>query len=67
MRFLANENIPVATIRHLRAASHDVASIIEDSPERLVGLLKLASIQFRGQFTVVGRGWVRQRPLLSKS
>ena len=32
MRFLANENIPVATIRRLREAGHDVVSIIEDSP-----------------------------------
>ncbi len=32
MRFLADENFPVPSIRRLRAAYHDVAAIIEDSP-----------------------------------
>jgi hypothetical protein len=32
MRWLANENIPLASIRRLRAAGHDVAAIIEDAP-----------------------------------
>jgi hypothetical protein len=32
MIFLANENFPVAGIRLLRNAGHNVASIIEDSP-----------------------------------
>ncbi len=32
MRFLADENIPVASIRRLRAAGYDIVSIIEDSP-----------------------------------
>jgi len=32
MQFLANENVPVASIRRLRAAGYDVASVIEDSP-----------------------------------
>jgi predicted nuclease of predicted toxin-antitoxin system len=32
MRFLADENFPVPSIRRLRAADHDVAAIIEDSP-----------------------------------
>jgi len=31
-RFLADENFPGSSIRLLRAASHDVAAIIEDSP-----------------------------------
>ena len=32
MQFLANENVPVVSIRRLRAAGYDVASVIEDSP-----------------------------------
>jgi predicted nuclease of predicted toxin-antitoxin system len=32
MRFLANENFPMASVRHLRAAGHDTAAVIEDSP-----------------------------------
>lgn len=32
MQFLANEDVPLASIRRLRAAGYDVASIIEDSP-----------------------------------
>jgi predicted nuclease of predicted toxin-antitoxin system len=32
MRFLANENIPMPSVRHLRQAGHDVAAIVEDSP-----------------------------------
>jgi predicted nuclease of predicted toxin-antitoxin system len=32
MRWRANENIPLASIRRLRAAGHDVAAIIEDAP-----------------------------------
>ena len=32
MQFLANEDVPMASIRRLRAAGYDVASIIEDSP-----------------------------------
>ena len=32
MRFLANENIPVPSVRRLRAAGHDVTAVIEDSP-----------------------------------
>jgi predicted nuclease of predicted toxin-antitoxin system len=120
MQFLANENVPVASIRRLRAAGYDVASIIEDSPgvkdesvlsrahaeqriiltfdrdygeliyrrrlpapagvayfrfvpttpeepaERFIGLLEAGHITLEGQFTVIGRGWVRQRPLPNK-
>jgi predicted nuclease of predicted toxin-antitoxin system len=32
MRFLANENFPIASIRLLRNRGHDLAAIIEDSP-----------------------------------
>lgn len=32
MRFLANENIPLASIASLRQAGHDVAAVIEDAP-----------------------------------
>jgi predicted nuclease of predicted toxin-antitoxin system len=32
MRFLANENFPLESVRSLRAAGHDVAAVIEDSP-----------------------------------
>jgi len=32
MDFLANENYPVAGIRLLRTAGHDVASVIEETP-----------------------------------
>jgi predicted nuclease of predicted toxin-antitoxin system len=33
MRFLANENIPLASITKLRSAGYDVVSIIETMPE----------------------------------
>jgi predicted nuclease of predicted toxin-antitoxin system len=32
MRFLANENFPLASVNRLRRANHDVAAIIEDAP-----------------------------------
>ncbi len=32
MRFLANENVPVVSIHHLRAAEHDVSSVIQGLP-----------------------------------
>lgn len=32
MRFLTNENFPFPSIRMLRIAGHDVASVAEDSP-----------------------------------
>ena len=32
MNLLANENFPLLSVRLLRAASHDVASVIEDTP-----------------------------------
>lgn len=32
MRFLANENFPRPSIRRLRSAGYDVASILEESP-----------------------------------
>jgi predicted nuclease of predicted toxin-antitoxin system len=117
MKFLANEDVPLVSIRRLRAAGYDVASIIEDSPglkdesvlsrahteqriiltfdrdygeliyrrrlptpagvayfrfapstpeepaERFIELLGIGHITLEGQFTVVGRGWIRQRPL----
>jgi predicted nuclease of predicted toxin-antitoxin system len=45
MRFLADENFPVPSVRRLRAADHDVAAIIEDSPgvEDTVVLARAAS------------------------
>ena len=32
MQFLANEDVPVASVRRLRVAGYDIAGIIEDSP-----------------------------------
>jgi len=32
MKFLANENFPLASVRHLRGAHFDVTSITEDTP-----------------------------------
>ena len=32
MDFLANENFPLTSIKRLRAASHDVASVVKDNP-----------------------------------
>jgi len=32
MRFLANENFPLLSVRLLRQAGYDVASMTEDSP-----------------------------------
>jgi predicted nuclease of predicted toxin-antitoxin system len=32
MRFLANENFPAASVRHLRQSGHDVRYVIEDFP-----------------------------------
>jgi len=32
MRFLANENFPLASVTRLREAGHDVAAVIEDLP-----------------------------------
>jgi predicted nuclease of predicted toxin-antitoxin system len=32
MRFLANENFPVPSVRQLRVAGYEIAAIIEDSP-----------------------------------
>jgi predicted nuclease of predicted toxin-antitoxin system len=32
MRFLADENVPAASVRRLRAEGHDVASASEDAP-----------------------------------
>jgi predicted nuclease of predicted toxin-antitoxin system len=32
MQWLANENMPLATFRHLRAEGQDVAAVIEDAP-----------------------------------
>lgn len=31
-RFLANENIPLASVNRLRQAGHDVAAVIEEAP-----------------------------------
>jgi len=120
MRFLADENIPVASIRRLRAAGYDIVSIIEDSPgakdeaillqahaerriiltfdrdygsliyrrrlpgpagvayfrfvpttpeelaERFIELLEAGRITLDGKFTVIERGWIRQRSLPQK-
>jgi predicted nuclease of predicted toxin-antitoxin system len=32
MQFLANENFPLASVRLLRAAGHDIVAIINDAP-----------------------------------
>jgi len=32
MRFLANENLPLASVNQLRQAGHDVVAVIEDTP-----------------------------------
>lgn len=32
MRFLANENFPLASVHVLRQAGYDVAALIQDSP-----------------------------------
>jgi predicted nuclease of predicted toxin-antitoxin system len=32
MRFLANENFPLASVRELRKAGHDVSAVVESSP-----------------------------------
>jgi predicted nuclease of predicted toxin-antitoxin system len=119
MRFLANENIPMPSVRRLREAGHDVAAIVEDSPgiddtdilaraaseqrylltfdrdygeliyrlglpsppgivyirfapatpteaaEYLLTLLGQSSISLQGQFNVIERDSLRQRPLPS--
>ena len=41
MRFLANENIPRASILRLRAAGHEVASVRENRPGSTDGALFL--------------------------
>jgi predicted nuclease of predicted toxin-antitoxin system len=43
MDFLANENFPVVSIKLLRNAGHDVASVIEETPgNKDRGVLKRA-------------------------
>lgn len=32
MRFLANENFPLASVNQMRRAGHDIAATVEDSP-----------------------------------
>lgn len=32
MRFLANENVPLASVNLLRQAGYEIAAIIQDSP-----------------------------------
>lgn len=32
MRFVANENIPISSVRQIRAAGHEVLSVTEDTP-----------------------------------
>jgi predicted nuclease of predicted toxin-antitoxin system len=117
MWFLANENFPLPSVRLLRQAGYDVASVTEDSPgiedsevltraaneQRVVitfdrdygeliyrlrlpsptgvlylrfrphtpeepailllNLLQTKGLQFGGQFTVIERDQIRQRPL----
>lgn len=117
MRFLANENVPLASVRILQQSGHDVSSASEELPgardadvltravdeervvltfdrdygelifrrrhaappgvvyfrfepetpdetaERLLSLLRGSGVQLEGQFTVVERGQVRQRPI----
>lgn len=117
MRFLANENIPLPSVRRLRQAGHDVAAIVEDAPgisdievlaqaaseqryimtfdrdygeliyrlghpappgiiyirftpasptevgDHLLALLKQPALSLLGQFSVVERNALRQRPL----
>lgn len=117
LRLLANENIPLPSIRRLRQAGHDVVAAIEDTPgaadiailaravgeqryilafdrdygelvyrlglpsppgilyvrfapltptelaERLLPLLSQDDASLQGQFTVIDREILRQRPL----
>ncbi|RME32780.1 MAG: hypothetical protein D6793_10600 [Thermoflexia bacterium] len=116
-RFLADENIPLESIRRLRLAGYDVRAVIEESPgakdrelliraaeesrivltfdrdygelvyrqrvaipagivffrfapaypaepaDYLLGMLSRQTISLEGRFTVIERGWIRQRPL----
>lgn len=32
MRFVANENIPISSVRQIRAAGHEVLAVTEDTP-----------------------------------
>jgi len=32
MRFLANENFPLASVHQLRGAGHDIVAVVQDSP-----------------------------------
>jgi predicted nuclease of predicted toxin-antitoxin system len=52
MRFLANENIPLASIRKLRKAGHDVSAVIEIEPGA-------------GDPVVLGRAFAEERVLLT--
>ncbi len=47
MRFLANENFPLPSVRLLQQADHDIASVTEDSPsiEDAEGLARAADEQ----------------------
>lgn len=117
MRFLADENFPLESIRFLRLAGYDVRAVVEETPgardkvlltqaaeegriilsfdrdygeliyrhrvaipagvvyfrftpayprepaEHLLRMLNLCHIALEGYFTVLARGWIRQRPL----
>lgn len=48
MYFLANENFPMASIRMLRDANYNVASVIEDSPgSKDYDVLRRANVETR--------------------
>jgi predicted nuclease of predicted toxin-antitoxin system len=48
MRFLANENFPLASVTRLRKAAHDVAAIVQESPGvRDSQVLEQAAIEAR--------------------
>ena len=65
MRFLANENIPLPSIRLLRQAGYDITAIIEDSPgiPDTSVLARAAGLEFQQRFTVLSRDQIRQRNL----
>jgi Domain of unknown function (DUF5615) len=67
---LLDENVPIAAVRALRAAGHDVFSASEDSSgaadevsEVLVKLLARTDVVWSQRFSVVDRLYIRQRPL----
>jgi hypothetical protein len=68
MQFLANEDVPVAGIRRLRGVAYFrfAPATPAEPAERFIELLEVGHITLKGQFTAIGRGWIRQRPLPQK-